>query len=100
MPLGSTVVLCAECGVPPIAPENPAPDDEVRCPNCRKSDNVEKVRQDARHFATHQAKRDLEQKMRAEGTAPRMRTPTRIPYKNLRWITGPSLAIETPPEAL
>lgn len=88
MAQGLPVILCATCVVPPDAPEGAGPDDPVRCPNCNQSDPVAKVIEDARHFATHQAKRDLEQRMRENGAAPRMRTPTRVPYKNLRWITG------------
>lgn len=85
---GSTLIVCAECIVPPEVPEKPVPDDLVQCPNCNRSDTVETVLTDARHHATHGAKRNLEQKMEQSGRTLRNRTQTRIPIKRLRWITN------------
>ena len=84
---GSTLIVCAECIVPPEVPEHPLAEDLVKCPKCSRSDTVETVLTDARHHATHRAKRQLEQKMEAGGRNLRNRTQTRVPIKKLRWIT-------------
>ena len=85
---GSTRIVCAECIVPPNVPNVPEAGDLVRCPECHRSDTVETVLTDARHHATHLAKRDLERKMEESGRILRNRTLTRAPIKRLRWITN------------
>ena len=81
-------ILCGECIVPPEAPENPRAEDELRCPQCKRADTVERAVEDARRHATHAAKRALEQRMIQDGRTVRNITPTRSPIKNLRWISN------------
>lgn len=88
MPLNQPQLLCGTCIVPPEAPENPKAADELRCPQCKQVDTVEKAVGDARRHATHAAKRALEKRMLADGRTVRNPTQTRVPIKNLRWISG------------
>ena len=88
MPLNKTPILCGTCIVAPEAPENPKAEDELRCPQCKQVDTIEKAVEDARRHATHAAKRTLEQRMMKDGRTVRNVTPTRAPIKNLRWISN------------
>jgi hypothetical protein len=60
----------------------------VECPVCGATDSVESVLAQARHHATHLAKRDLEERRIRRGSRLRNITPTRAPVKDLRWISG------------
>jgi hypothetical protein len=62
--------------------------DEVHCPNCGARDTVSRVLSQARHHATHLAARDLEARRKARGEDVRRLTPTRMPLKALKWISG------------
>ncbi len=88
MPLNTPKILCAECIVPADAPQNPKAEDELRCPQCKQVDTIERAVEDARRHATHTAKRTLEQRMMKDGRTVRNITPTRAPIKNLRWISN------------
>lgn len=85
---GQAVVLCGRCIQPPDVPENPNPQDEVRCPQCGMTDTVSRVLSQARHHATHLAARDLDHRRTKKGETVRSFTPTRAPIKALRWISG------------
>lgn len=82
---GSPTLLCGVCIVPP---ERPEAANTVRCPQCQQEDSVDKALDDARHHATHLARRALEDRRLAEGDIVRTRTPSVMPVKNLRWISG------------
>lgn len=88
MALKKPQILCGTCMVAAEAPENPAASDELRCPQCNHADTVEKAVEDARRHATHAAKRALEKRMIEGGGTVRNVTPTRVPIKNLRWISS------------
>jgi len=87
MSLGATKIMCGQCLTIAEMPENPADDAELRCPVCERSDTMAKATSDARHHATHMAKRALEQKMMDQGRNLNTRTPTRSPNR-LRWISN------------
>lgn len=88
MALKKPQILCGVCMVAAVAPENPDASDELRCPNCDRADTIEKALEDARRHATHTAKRALEKRMIEDGGTVRNLTPTRVPIKNLRWISN------------
>ena len=85
---GSPVVLCGRCIVRPEVPANPKPSDQVLCPVCGATETVERVLTQARHHATHLARRDLEERRIRSGAQLRNITPTRAPVKVLDWISG------------
>lgn len=85
---GSTVVLCGRCFRQPAVPRNPKAGDEVRCPECGSTDTVSRVLSQARQHATHLAARDLERRRKERGENVRNVTPTRVPLKTLKWISG------------
>jgi hypothetical protein len=82
------VVLCGRCIQPPEVPLNPKPGDEVHCLSCGARDTVSRVLSQARHHATHLAARDLDLRRAQKGERPRSPTPTRMPMKALKWISG------------
>ena len=88
MALKKPQILCGECMVAAETPENPSAEDELRCPQCKRADTIEKALEDARRHATHAAKRALEKRMIEDGATVRNITPTRVPIKNLRWISN------------
>ncbi len=85
---GQPVVLCGRCIARPEVPENPVSGDEVHIPRSGARDTVSRVLSQARHHATHLAARDLEARRMARGESVRKFTPTRMPRKALKWISG------------
>ena len=85
---GTPVVLCGRCIRPPEVPQNPKSGDEVQCPTCGARDTVSRVLSQARHHATHLAARDFDRRRAEKGERVRSFTPTRVPLKALKWISG------------
>ncbi len=82
------VVLCGRCVARPEVPEDPKSGDEVRCPQCGATDTVSRVLSQARYHATHYAARRLEKRRMERGESLRSITPTRMPRRVLKWISG------------
>lgn len=85
---GQPVVLCGRCMARPDVPATPKSGDELRCPHCGATDTVSRVLSQARHHATHLAARDLDKRRVQRGERLRSFTPTRMPRKALKWISG------------
>ncbi len=83
-----TVIFCAACAVRVVPPRRAMPEHEVTCPCCKATDSLTRVLSDARSHATHLAKREYDRRMAEAGRELTYRTPTRIPLRSLRWITG------------
>ena len=86
--LDKEAILCGRCIQPPEMPENAAPTDDVNCTACGQKDKVSRVVSEARKYATHQAARAQDRIFVREGRTVRSFTPTKPPYKSLRWIAG------------